>query len=120
MPHADGIGARGPDHLYPPGAARWPGSLLARLTKVPPPGGGPRISLHADAGRRLAGGAPDGREMMISCGAALFPVRLAPRALGCIPETPVLPDPGQPTLVARVSWRERAGRDWLQRAMRGP
>ena len=34
--------------------------------------GGPRISLHADVGRRLAVTDPDGREMMISCGAALF------------------------------------------------
>ena len=34
--------------------------------------------------------------MMISCGAALFTARLALRALGYIPETTVLPDPGQP------------------------
>ena len=58
--------------------------------------GGPQISLHADAGRRLAVADPDGREMMISCGAALFTVRLALRSLGYIPETSVLPDPGQP------------------------
>src|ERR1700746_3286438 len=70
--------------------------------------GGPRISLHADAGRRLALGGPGAREMMISCGAALFTVRLALRALGYIPETTVLPDPAQPALVAQVSWRDRA------------
>src|SRR6266567_8877481 len=67
----------------------------------------PRISLHADPERRLAVADPDGRELMISCGAALFNVRLALRSLGYIPETGVLPEPGQPTLVARVSWRQR-------------
>ena len=46
--------------------------------------------------------------MMISCGAALFTARLALRSLGYIPETSVLPDPGRPLLVARVSWQRRA------------
>ena len=81
--------------------------------------GGPRISLHADVGRRLAVADPDGREMMISCGAALFTVRLALRALGYIPETTVLPDPAQPTLVAQVSWRERAAADEFERRLSG-
>ncbi len=36
---------------------------------------GQQISLHADAGRGLPVADPDGREMMISCGAALFNVR---------------------------------------------
>src|SRR5690242_16983060 len=62
--------------------------------------GGPQLSLHADTSRRLAAADPDGREMMISCGAALFSVRLALRSLGYIPETTVLPEPGQPALVA--------------------
>jgi hypothetical protein len=57
--------------------------------------------------------------MMISCGAALFSVRLALRSLGYIPETSVLPDPGQPTLVARVSWRERAAADEFERRLSG-
>jgi hypothetical protein len=81
--------------------------------------GGPGLSLHADAGRRLAVADPDGREMMISCGAALFNVRLALRSLGWIPETRVLPDPAQPTLVARVSWRERAAADEFERRLSG-
>ncbi len=71
---------------------------------------GQQVSLYADADRGLAVADPDGREMMISCGAALFNVRLALRSLGYIPETRVLPDPGQPALVARVSWRQRAAR----------
>ena len=69
---------------------------------------GPQISLHADAGRQLMVADPGGREMMISCGAALFTARLALRSLGYIPEACVLPDPGQPLLVARVSWQRRA------------
>ena len=69
---------------------------------------GPQISLYADAGRRLAVADPDGREMMISGGAALFTARLALRSLGYIPQTWVLPDPAQPALVARVSWRQQA------------
>jgi hypothetical protein len=79
----------------------------------------PSVSLYADAGRRLAVADPDGREMMISCGAALFTVRLALRSLGYIPETRVLPDPGQPTLVAQVSWRDRAAAGELERRLSG-
>ena len=82
-------------------------------------GGGPRLSLHADTGRQLAVADPDGREMMISCGAALFSVRLALRSLGYIPETSVLPDPGQPELVARVSWEQRAAADEFERRLSG-
>ena len=69
---------------------------------------GQQISLYADAGRQLRVADPDGREMMISCGAALFTARLGLRSLGYIPDTSVLPDPGQPLLVARVSWGRRA------------
>src|SRR5690348_4913812 len=35
------------------------------------------LSVHADVERRLAVADPDGREMMISCGAALFTARVA-------------------------------------------
>jgi hypothetical protein len=80
---------------------------------------GPRLCLYADPGRRLAVADPDGREMMISCGAALFTIRLALRSLGYIPQTLVLPDPGQPTLVAQVSWRDRAAPGELERRLSG-
>jgi len=69
---------------------------------------GTGISLRADPGRQLMVADPAGREMMISCGAALFTARLALRSLGYIPETRVLPDPAQPLLVAEVSWPRRA------------
>ncbi len=80
---------------------------------------GQQISLHADAGRQLTVADPGGREMMISCGAALFTARLALRSLGYIPETSVLPDPGQPLLVARVSWQQRAARTGLEQRLFG-
>jgi len=69
---------------------------------------GQQISLHADASRQLMVADPGGREMMISCGAALFTARLALRSLGYIPDTTVLPDPVQRLLVAQVSWQRRA------------
>jgi hypothetical protein len=69
---------------------------------------GRQISLHADAKRQLHVADPEGREMMISCGAALFTARLALRSLGYLPETCALPDPGIPLLVARVSWGRSA------------
>jgi hypothetical protein len=69
---------------------------------------GPEISVSADVERRLAVADPDRREMMISCGAALFTARLALRYLGYRPQTSLLPDPDRPALVARISWDERA------------
>ena len=78
--------------------------------------GGQELSLHADAGRQLMVADPRGREMMISCGAALFTARLALRSLGYVPRTSVLPDPGEPLLVARVSWERRtAAAEYEQR-----
>lgn len=70
--------------------------------------GGQQISLHADTSRQLTVADPEGREMMISCGAALFTTRLALRSLSYMPQSWVLPDPVQPLLVARVS----RGRDF--------
>jgi hypothetical protein len=80
---------------------------------------GQQISLHADAGRQLAVADPDGREMMISCGAALFTARLALRSLDYIPEASVLPDPGQPLLVARLSWPQQAARTGFEQRLFG-
>ena len=45
---------------------------------------------------------PLGREMLISCGAALFGLRLAVRSLGYLPEVELLPDPAKLRLLARV------------------
>jgi nitroreductase len=78
-----------------------------------------RLSLYADTARRLRIADPDGREMMISCGAALFTARLALRSLDYVPETSVLPDPGQPLLVARVSWGRRDARTEFEQRLFG-
>jgi nitroreductase len=78
-----------------------------------------QIRLYADVGRRLTVADPDGREMMISCGAALFTARLALRSLGCIPEAGILPDPSDPTLVALLSWPRQAAVTEYERRLFG-
>jgi len=60
------------------------------------------IELLADLRRKL-GADPMGREMLVSCGAALFGLRLAIRSLGYRPVVTLLPDPGQLRLLARVA-----------------
>ncbi len=68
---------------------------------------GQAIELYADTSRELLED-PAGRVMIISCGAALFGLRLAIRSLGYRPEVALLPEPGQRHLLARV----RAGGPW--------
>ena len=59
---------------------------------------GDAIELLADARRQLRLD-PDGREMVISCGAALYGLRLAVRSLGYQPEVKMVPGPpGEPVL----------------------
>ncbi|MEU5882450.1 hypothetical protein [Spirillospora sp. NPDC047279] len=70
---------------------------------------GARISLRADADRRLTVADPDGREAQISCGAALFTLRVAARELGYEPRVDLLPDPDRPNLLADVHLEGRAG-----------
>jgi nitroreductase len=62
------------------------------------------LSLHADVDRRLNVADPRGKEMMISCGAALFTARVAMRYLGLVPKVSLLPDPDLPNLVARIGY----------------
>ena len=59
------------------------------------------IELYADRRRKLRVD-PAGREMLISCGAALFGLRLAVRSLGYLPVVKLLPDPDRLRLLARV------------------
>jgi hypothetical protein len=63
---------------------------------------GATVDLLADPARQLREVDPAGREMLISCGAALFGVRIGLRALGLVPTIDLLPAGGQPHLVARV------------------
>jgi hypothetical protein len=69
---------------------------------------GNEMTLRVDGGRQLAVADPAGREMLMSCGAALFNARLALRSLGYVPEAQVLPDPADPLLIARLRWRRMA------------
>ena len=69
---------------------------------------GPEITLRADPARQLTVADPGGREMMMSCGAALLTAKVALRSLGYIPETRTLPEPDDPLLIARLRWRRQA------------
>jgi len=59
------------------------------------------IELYADQSRKLRVD-PVGREMLISCGAALFGLRLAVRSLGHVPVVELLPDRARLRLLARL------------------
>ncbi len=59
------------------------------------------IDLYCDRTRQLLTD-PAGREMLISCGAALYGLRLAVRSLGHLPEVELHPAPARPGLLARV------------------
>jgi hypothetical protein len=63
---------------------------------------GDAIELYADRGRWVRRTDPAGREMLISCGAALFGLRLGVRALGYLPVVAMLPSRAEPDLLARV------------------
>lgn len=62
--------------------------------------------LWADTSRGLTATDPDGRELVLSCGAALYNLRLAARKLGFDPATQTLPDPAEPRLLAEVTMTE--------------
>ena len=61
------------------------------------------LELRADRTRALAVVDPRDRELVISCGAALFHVRVALRKVGETAQVDVLPDPADPDLLARVT-----------------
>lgn len=91
---------------YVVGAAVWAPSVHNtqpwRFTAA-----GAEITLHADVSRQLRVADPSGREMLISCGAALLTAKLALRSLGYVPETRLLPDPADPLFIARLRWRRQ-------------
>ena len=74
------------------------------------------IELWSDPQRKLRHDAI-GREMLISCGAALFGLRLAVRSLGYQPVVDLLPDRSQLRLMARVSIGAEAPMNRLERRM---
>ena len=60
------------------------------------------IELYCDPRRKLRAD-PAGRKMLISCGAALFGLRLAVRSLGYLPVAELLPEPRRTRLLGRVT-----------------
>lgn len=64
---------------------------------------GPAVHLYADRGRQLRGLDPHGRELTISCGAALAALRTAARHAGWRPDLDLLPSPGDPDHLATVT-----------------
>ncbi|MGI8332004.1 Acg family FMN-binding oxidoreductase [Actinomadura scrupuli] len=60
------------------------------------------VRLCEDAGARRRPADPEGRGMLIGCGAALCTLRLAVLRCGREPQVRVLPDPGRPGLLAEV------------------
>jgi nitroreductase len=61
-----------------------------------------RIDLYADRTRALPVMDPDDRELVMSCGAALYNLRLAVRHFGYADTVTLWPDPNSPDLVARI------------------
>jgi nitroreductase len=62
---------------------------------------GDAIELRADPARGLQAIDPAGRELVISCGTALYQLRAAARFHGFAPEVEVFPDPADENLLAR-------------------
>ena len=63
---------------------------------------GTRISVFADKTRALPANDPDGRELAISCGAALFNLRAAAAHAGIDAKAEILPEPDHGELLAAV------------------
>ncbi|MCP2260986.1 Nitroreductase family protein [Streptoalloteichus tenebrarius] len=68
------------------------------------------IELHADPTRRLPVVDPEERELHLSCGAALFNLRVALESFGVRPLVSLLPDATRPGLLAMVRQGGRARR----------
>jgi len=63
---------------------------------------GDEAELYADRTRACRIADPDDRELIISCGAALCHLRIAMRHFGYLGKVEILPDKGDPDLLARV------------------
>lgn len=61
------------------------------------------LEIHADWTRRLGVLDPTGRQLLISCGCAVFNARVALAAAGLTVEVERFPDPARPDLVARLT-----------------
>ncbi len=82
---------------------------------------GDALELRADRARGLPVVDPDDRELVISCGAALFQLCVALRHFGCAPRVERLPDRTDPDLLARIrlsgAWERTAEDEGLFQAI---
>src|SRR5512133_2456128 len=67
------------------------------------------LELYADRSRQLSVVDPDGRSVLLSCGAALHLARLGLTAEGWRTDVNRLPDPGHPDRLARIRPLGRGG-----------
>lgn len=67
------------------------------------------LEIHSDPHRRLPVLDPTGRQLLISCGCAVFNARVALAAAGCEPVVERFPDRARPTLLARIATVDRPG-----------
>jgi hypothetical protein len=74
---------------------------------------GDRLEIRSDPDRRLSVLDPRGRQMTISCGCALFNVRVSLARSGYDALVKRLPDPDDPELIARVALRGQPGEPLL-------
>jgi hypothetical protein len=114
-----------PQQAAVPVLADQAGYLIATAARAPSvhntqpwrfKGGPDAIELFTDQRRKLRVD-PAGREMLISCGAALFGLRLAVRSLGYLPVVGLLPDPAKLRLLARVQFGAALPMTGTERAM---
>ena len=78
---------------------------------------GRSFELRADTHRGLTAADPQGRELVLSCGAALFNLRLALRKLGFEALVELLPSSADPRLLARITVEPGEPADVMTRRM---
>jgi len=66
------------------------------------------VHLYADQERRLPATDPDGRDWIVSCGAALHHLRIALAASGIAVSVQRIPNPSEPDHLAALQLHERA------------
>jgi hypothetical protein len=77
--------------------------------------GSRHVEVYADASQQLRSSDPSGRSLLISCGAAVFNLRVAFAHLDLLPRPRLLPDPADPTLVATLEVNRQQRPDDLGR-----
>ena len=80
---------------------------------------GAGLELLADWSRQLSRADPDGRDVLISCGAALHHLRVAAAALGWASEVRHGPDPGYPRLLASIAFTRHEASSETARRLAG-